>query len=161
MSPGGVVPNTASINGPGCREIGHGDQHVGRLQIVELVEPAKQAVVQHFKLPRQAVADVNFDSALDRQFVRVGFRAQIENAVLHGGKPARLRVFGEVAGLARGGALGQLVQHVQLRLSLTAPLGKQRMARLPDSRVARRRRAPRTRPSLTTSNQNSRHGFIT
>lgn len=80
--------------------------------------------MQHFKLARQAVAYVDFDAILNRQFVGVRFLAQLEDAVLHGGEPARFWILAELARLAGCGALGQLMQHVQLRLSLTAPFGQ-------------------------------------
>ncbi|CAJ3542911.1 Uncharacterised protein [Burkholderia pseudomallei] len=113
---------------PRRREIRHRDEHVRRREARVRVEPREQAIMQHLELPREAVAHVHFDAALGGRLAERGLRLQIEDRVLHAREPRRRGIVRVARRIARRRALGQLVQHVQLRLRLPAPFGEQRMA---------------------------------
>ncbi|SAK71338.1 hypothetical protein AWB82_04332 [Caballeronia glebae] len=113
------------------REIGKRHEHVRRLQPFYIVEPVEQPVVQHFELARQAMTHMHFDAVFgDLLRLRRGaFFIEREDAVLQTREPGAGGIVLEELPLARRGALGQLVQHVQLRLRLPAPFREQRMPR--------------------------------
>ena len=114
--------------------------------------------MQHFELARQAVADVHFDTALvcvgfgfsrARSPSRLGARSRIAFCT----RASQFAPSFEACRLARCRALGQLVQHMQLRLRLPAPLARAADGRLPDSR-GRCASSAAPAPPLTMSNQN-------
>lgn len=113
LAPAGAVPNTVDQR-PRHREIRKRDEHIGRLETFYLVEPVEQPVVQHFELPRKAMADMDLDARIgDLAGLRRGVVfVERENAVLHAREPRRSRIFLEEFALARCRALRQLVQHV-------------------------------------------------
>ncbi|ESS36727.1 hypothetical protein P355_1949 [Burkholderia cenocepacia KC-01] len=86
--------------------------------------------MQHLELARETVAHVHLDPPLDRRVADFGFRLQSEDRVLHAREPGGRGVLDETRRIARCGAFGQFVQHVQLRLRLPAPFGEQRMTDL-------------------------------
>lgn len=114
----------------GRGQIGHRHQHVRGRERRILGEPGEQAVVQHFQLACEAVTDVDLDAALVGRRPEFGLGPQFEDRVLDPREPAAVRVRLVARGVGGRGGLGQLVQHVQLRLGLAAPLGQQRMADL-------------------------------
>lgn len=116
--------------GPGRREIRDGDQHVGGREAGIGVEPREQPVVQHFELAREAVAHVHLDARLGGRRPQLRLGLQREHRVLDPREPGRRGIVDVQRRIARRRALGQLVQHVQLRLGLPAPLGEERMADL-------------------------------
>lgn len=70
---------------------------------------------------------MHLDPALDRRVAGFGLRLQFEDRVLHAREPGGRGILDEPRRIARRRAFSQLVQHVQLRLCLSAPFGEQRM----------------------------------
>jgi len=82
---GAALPNTASISGAGCLQVGRHHQDIGRPRRLRAGQQHQQLVVQNLELARQRMAHMDFDAAVARRKREASAPqiGEVQHGVLH------------------------------------------------------------------------------